>query len=228
MAACCFSEGLLSCCWYCQLYCQPAVGTVRCATHMHDSSLLPTWLPTLQALNDAIGDSPGTRPASGQPLHFPNLAYFETHPAHPAVRAAALAWGKATMLCCWMGHLTPWRPEWFANFCHPDHWPEVCPHGGCNIPDCKGNGVRRSGDGREYILVASHHKHSDNSKVRDKAPIIYPLPPSMFLWMDVWSKYCWPLLAAEVGAGGRAGGGDACMDGSAGSCCPLLLCCCPF
>ena len=179
--------------------------------------------PCLQALPAAIGDAPPTGNASGRALHFPELACFETHPEHPAVREAAVAWGKAVMLCCWMGHLTPWRPEWFANFAHPEHWPSSCPHGGCTIPDCKGNGVRYNPARRQYILVASHHKHSDNSSIRDKAPISYPFPSSLFIWMDVWCNFCWPILAAQV-RGGRPGGGP-------GACSSLHVCvlsCCPW
>lgn len=133
-------------------------------------------------------------------LHFPELGLLESHPDHPAVVSAAKAWGKAVMLCCWMGHLTPRRPEWFANLCHPDHWPASCPNGGCKVVGCRGNGFLRSADGREYILLVPNHKTSDNSSVRDRAPITYPMPPSMFIWCDVWFRWCWPLLAAQVRA----------------------------
>ncbi|KAL4852654.1 hypothetical protein ACK3TF_006266 [Chlorella vulgaris] len=151
----------------------------------------------VKALTGVLSGVAGTAPASGLPLHFPELELFETHPRHPAVRAAACAWGKALMLSCWMGHLTPWRPEWFANLCHPQHWPQSCPHGGCKVVGCRGNGVRLSPDGTQYVLVVSHHKTSDNSSVRDRAPISYPFPPSLFVWLDVWFKWCWPLVAAQ-------------------------------
>ncbi|KAL4858979.1 LINE-1 retrotransposable element ORF2 protein [Chlorella vulgaris] len=151
----------------------------------------------VKALPGVLSGVAGTAPASGLPLQFPELELFETHPWHPAVRAAACAWGKALMLSCWMGHLTPWRPEWFANLCHPQHWPQSCPHGGCRVVGCRGNGVRLSPDGTQYVLVVSHHKTSDNSSVRDRAPISYPFPPSLFVWLDVWFKWCWPLVAAQ-------------------------------
>ena len=147
-----------------------------------------------------MGAAAGTGMPRGEGLHFPALAYLETHPEHAAVRAAAKQWGKAVMLACWMGHLTPWRPEWFATLVHPDCWPEQCPFEQCNVPGCKGDGVRRSSDGSQYFMVVPHHKTSDNSNVRDRAPIIYPFPPSMFIWLDVWVKWCWPLIAAPVSA----------------------------
>lgn len=173
----------------------PAVLRHARAMHANHPHLLP---PCVQGLPAAVGNSPPTHPPSGRALHFPELSYFETHPRHAAVRAAAAAWGKTTMLCCWMGHLTPWRPEWFSNFAHPAHWPDHCSIGGCTVPDCCGNGVKLSPDGQRYILVASHHKHSDNSSTRNQQPISYPFPPSMFVWMDVWCQFCWPIIAAQV------------------------------
>lgn len=178
----------------------------------------------LQALPRAVGASPATGDASDRALHFPELLYFETHPNHPAVRAAAKAWGKAVMLSCWMGHLTPWRPEWFANLCHPDHWPESCPHGGCNVVGCRGNGLRRSADGRQYSLHVHHHKTSDNSSVRDRAPITYPLPPSLFIWMDVWCCWCWPVVAAPVRVGGRRLASPPCVTAQLCVCGCAVLC----
>ena len=187
--------------------------------------LLP--LAAVQALTGVLSGVAGTAPASGLPLHFPELELFETHPRHPAVRAAACAWGKALMLSCWMGHLTPWRPEWFANLCHPQHWPQSCPHGGCRVVGCRGNGVRLSPDGTQYVLVVSHHKTSDNSSVRDRAPISYPFPPSLFVWLDVWFKWCWPLVAAQVrryGCGGTAGRRCVRVREQCTDCC----CCCAY
>lgn len=145
-----------------------------------------------------MGEAPATAERRSASLLFPELAYFETHPDHPAVQRAARQWGKGTMLCCWMAHLTPWRPEWFASVCHPDHWPARCPLAHCQVPGCRGNGVRRSADGQQYSLVIPHHKTSDNSSVRDRPPITYPFPPTMFPWVEVWSRWCWPLIAAEV------------------------------
>lgn len=151
-----------------------------------------------QGLPDAVGTAPPTAQQRSSSFPFPELRFLETHPTHPAVQAAARQWGKAFQLSCWLGHMTPWRAEWFAELVHPDHWPERCPFGECRRLGCRGDGVRRSADGLTYHLVVEHHKTSDNSGTRDRAPIYYPFPPSLFVWVDVWTRWCWPLIAAQV------------------------------
>ncbi len=73
--------------------------------------------------------------------------------------------------------------------------------GSCRVITCRGNGILRT-PGGGYSLFIPHHKTSDHSSQRDQAPITYPFPPSMLIWMDVWFSHCYGVIAAEVRGGG--------------------------
>jgi hypothetical protein len=126
-------------------------------------------------------------------LHFPQLAYFDTHPGHPAVTDLADHVQKTFALSFWFGHTTPHRPSEMCTLLHPDHIPASCPVAGCKIDKCRGNRFERSRDGKVYELVLPHTKNNKS------VPIFYPLPSSMFIWADLHLTWAWPIIAAKVG-----------------------------
>ncbi len=136
-----------------------------------------------------MGTSPGTAAASGRRLPFPQLIYFETHPEHPAVVEAARQWQVATIFRYWFGGATPGRPSsHLAELSHPDHIPASCPRVECRDGACRGNRLERSEDGEEYILIVPHSKTQPGL-------ISFPLCPSMWVWMEVWTRWCWSIVA---------------------------------
>ena len=151
----------------------------------------------LQGLPAKIGSSRATAAASGKPLHFPELAFLETHPTHEASISVGVLWCKATMLASFYGHVTPHRPSWLVSLTHPDHLSGRCGAAQCRQQGCSGNRLERAADGN-YTLVVPHHKTSTTSS--GPTIITYPLPPSMFIWMDVWLLWCWPMFAKQASA----------------------------
>lgn len=150
---------------------------------------------SLQRLPAKIGTSRATAAASGRPLHFPELALLETHPTHKESISVGVLWCKATILASFYGHVTPHRPSWLVSLTHPDHLSGRCGAAQCRQQGCSGNRLERAADGN-YTLVVPHHKTSTTSS--GPTLITYPLPPSMFIWMDVWLLWCWPLFAKQA------------------------------
>lgn len=136
-----------------------------------------------------MGNAPATAALSGRRLPFPELRFFETHPTHPAVVETAKHWQVATMLRYWFGGATPGRPSsHFLELSHPDHIPASCSRAECRNARCRGNRLERSDDGKEYILYVPHSKTNPGL-------ISFPLGPSMWVWMEVWTQWCWKIVA---------------------------------
>lgn len=93
------------------------------------------------------------------------------------------------MLRYWFGGATPGRPSsHFLEPSHPDHIPARCPRAECRDGRCRGNRLERSEDGKEYSLHVPHSKTKPGL-------ISFPLAPSMWVWMEVWTQWCWKIVA---------------------------------
>ena len=125
----------------------------------------------MQELPGKVGNAPATHMPSGDPLLFPELAYFETHPTHSAVIDMARQWMMCTMFCGYYGHMTPGRP--YSHVCsvtHPDFIAR-CTFVHCKDKNCKGNRLEEKDGGKSHQLVIPHSKTSNR-------------------WASQWSWHC--------------------------------------
>lgn len=150
----------------------------------------------MQELATLIGNSPATAALDGRALPFPQLSFFQTHPTHPDVVAAARQLGMAVMQCVYYGHNTPGRPfSHISSLLHPSHLPEVCPFSHCKVDGCKGNHIERSADGSRFTLHVPHSKTSASMV----GPISYPFSGSLVPWLEAWLMFGWLIVAKQVG-----------------------------